>query len=108
MVLRRRTERGAATVTNRPDGDRPSPAAGDVDRDRTVEIAWLPLWQAQLVVHELWERDIPVAMAEDHTSHLRLAALQPMARIFAMSGRADAARRVVEELIGGPPVPQHR
>jgi hypothetical protein len=108
MVLRRRTARGAASVAGRTADDRPAATAGDVDRDRTVEIAWLPLWQAQLVVHELWERDIPVAMAEDHTSHLRLAALQPMARIFAMSGRAAAARRVVEELIGEPPLPQHR
>jgi len=37
------------------------------DPDRTCEAAWLPMWQAQLVLHELWESDIPAVMSEDFT-----------------------------------------
>ena len=44
------------------------------DPHRTCEAAWLPMWQAQLVLHELWEADIPAVMSEDFTSHMRFAA----------------------------------
>ena len=37
------------------------------DAERSIEAAWLPLWQAQLVLHELWEREIPAVQSEDFT-----------------------------------------
>ena len=58
--------------------------------DHVVEVAWLPLWQCQLALHDLWENEIPATMAEDHTSMLRFAAREPMGRIFVMEVRAEA------------------
>lgn len=74
--------------------------------DATVEVAWLPLWQAQLVLHELWERSIPSVMSEDHTSHLRFGAREPMARVFVIAARAEIAARVIEDVTGHPPIGQ--
>jgi hypothetical protein len=71
--------------------------------DRVVEAAWLPLWQAQLVLHALWEQDLPVTMAEDHTSLLRYAAREPMARLFVMEDRRDEVRAAIAEIIGVEP-----
>jgi hypothetical protein len=79
------------------------PSPPDVREDRTVEVAWLPLWQAQLVVHELWEGGVPCVMVEDFSSHLRLGAIQPMARIFVMEPRREAARRIIEQVTGEQP-----
>ena len=79
------------------------PRPRPVRADRVVEAAWLPLWQAQLVIHELLEREMPATMAEDHTSHLRFGAREPMARIFVMEPRLDATRAVIEEITGTPP-----
>jgi len=76
--------------------------------DETVEVAWLPLWQCQLVLDALWEQDVPAALAEDHTSHLRFASLVPMGRIFVLGFRLDAATAIVTDVIGEPPVTQHR
>jgi hypothetical protein len=72
--------------------------------DATVEVAWLPLWQAQLVLHELWQREIPSVMSEDHSSHLRFGAREPMARIFVIAARAKLATEVIEDVIGEPPI----
>jgi hypothetical protein len=76
--------------------------------DASVEIAWLPLWQAHLVLHELWEQDVPTVLAEDHTSHLRFASFEPMARLFVLGHRAARARQIVEDVLGAPPITQHR
>lgn len=76
--------------------------------DEMVEVAWLPLWQAQLVSHGMWERGIPNAMSEDHTSHLRGAAQLPMGRIFVLGLRYDAALAAATDLIGDEPITQHR
>lgn len=76
--------------------------------DRVVEAAWLPLWQAHLVLHELWERELPVTMAEDHTSLLRYAAREPMARLFVMEPRLDEVRRAITEITGVEPPRQDR
>ena len=76
------------------------------DPDRSAEAAWLPLWQAQLVLHELWERDVPAVIAEDFTSHLRFGAREPMARIYVMEPRLAAAVAVIEEITGYPPAHQ--
>jgi hypothetical protein len=75
--------------------------------DATVEVAWLPLWQTQLVLHELWERDIPAVMSEDHTSQLNFASREAMGRIFVIQARADKARSVIAEVIGDDPITLH-
>jgi hypothetical protein len=85
----------------------PSPPR-PVRADRVVEVAWLPLWQCQLVLHDLWENEVPATMSEDHTSHLRMAAREPMARIFVMEPRLVEARAVVERCIGTVPPTQQR
>jgi len=84
------------------------PNPPEVRQDRTVELAWLPLWQAQLVIHELWENGVPCVMVEDFSSHLRMAAMQPMARIFVMEPRRAHALTVVEAVTGNDAVTQHR
>ncbi|MEX2628269.1 MAG: hypothetical protein WD225_15390 [Ilumatobacteraceae bacterium] len=76
------------------------------DPERSAEAAWLPLWQAQLVLHELWEREIPSVMSEDHTSHMRFGAREPMARIWVMEPRLVEAERAIEEITGVPPAHQ--
>lgn len=76
--------------------------------DRVVEAAWLPLWQAHLVLHELWERELPVTMAEDHTSLLRYAAREPMARLFVMEPRLHEVRSAITEITGVEPPRQDR
>jgi hypothetical protein len=76
------------------------------DPERTCEAAWLPMWQAQLVLYELWESDIPAVMSEDFTSHLRFAAREPMARIFVTEPRLVAATEVIERVTGFPPAHQ--
>jgi hypothetical protein len=73
------------------------------DPERTAEAAWLPMWQAQLVLHELWEREIPAVVSEDHSSHLIMVSREPMARIFVMEPRLAEAEAVIEEIIGHPP-----
>jgi hypothetical protein len=79
------------------------PTPPEIKPDRMVEAAWLPLWQAQLVVGALWEADVPCAMAEDSTSHLRLACIQPMARIFVMEPRKAEAQALIEDFTGEQP-----
>ncbi len=64
------------------------------------------MWQAQLVLHELWEHEIPAVMSEDFTSHLRFGAREPMARIFVMETRLAQATKVIEEVTGYPPAHQ--
>ena len=76
--------------------------------EEAVEVAWLPLWQCQLVLSALWDQDVPAVLAEDHTSHLRFASLVPMGRIFVLGVRLEAAREIVAEVIGDEPVTQHR
>ena len=77
------------------------------DADKSIEAAWLPLWQAQLVLHELWERDIPAVQAEDFTSHLRFGSREPMARIFVMEPRLADALDVITSVIGEEPATLH-
>ena len=72
------------------------------DPERTCEAAWLPMWQAQMVLHELLERDIPAVVSEDFTSHLRFCAREPMARIFVMEPRLVEAEQVIEGLESCP------
>ena len=73
------------------------------DPEATVEAAWLPMWQAQLVLHELWEREVPCVVSEDFTSHWRGGSREPMARIFVMEPRLAQAEAIIEEITGYPP-----
>ncbi|HEY5664894.1 MAG TPA: hypothetical protein VIS05_12760 [Ilumatobacter sp.] len=76
------------------------------DPERSCEAAWLPIWQAHLVLHELWEREIPSVLSEDHSSHLIMVAREPMARIFVMEPRLAEAEAAITEIIGHPPAHQ--
>jgi hypothetical protein len=73
------------------------------DPDRVVEVAWLPLWQVHLVMPRLLDGGIPATFSEDHTSHLRFAAMQPMGRIFVMEPRLEQAYEMIRELTGEDP-----
>lgn len=73
--------------------------------DHVVELAWLPLWRAQLLLHHLWECDIPVTMSEDHTSMLRFGAREPMAHLYVMEPRLEAALAALAELDSNDPPP---
>jgi len=73
------------------------------DPQRSVEAAWLPMWQAQLVVHELTEREIPAVVSEDHASRMIGMSREPMARIFVMEPLLAAAKAAIEEITGHPP-----
>lgn len=70
--------------------------------DRVVELAWLPLWRAHLVLHHLWECEVPATLSEDHTAMLRFGAREPMARIFVMEHRLEAGRAALAELDAAP------
>ena len=104
---------GAAGDSRSPRGhDEPaatgsSPSASRARRaaDHVVEVAWLPLWQCQLALHDLWENEIPATMAEDHTSMMRFAAREPMGRIFVMEVRAEVGseRRSPSASASDPP-----
>jgi hypothetical protein len=75
----------------------------EADPDKVVEVAWLPLWQVHLVMPRLLDGGIPATFSEDHTSHLRFASLEPMARIFVMEPRWEEAHEMIKELTGEDP-----
>jgi hypothetical protein len=77
------------------------------DPDKAVEAAWMPIWQAHLIMHELGERDIPAVLSEDHTSHMIFTAREPMARIFVMEPLRAEVEAVIEEITGFPPAHQN-
>ena len=84
----------------------PGGIQGWVQLDRLAQVllslgvmAQCALAQAQLVLHELWERDVPAVVSEDFPSPLRFGAREPMARIFVTEDRrAEAEARVGEFL----------
>ncbi len=67
--------------------------------DHVAELAWLPLWQAHLVLHHMWEANVPVTLSEDHTSQLRFGAREPMAHLYVMEPRLAAAQQVMAEVV---------
>lgn len=69
--------------------------------DRVVELACLPLWQAQLVLHHLWEADVPTTMSEGGLGTLRHWANEPMARLWVMEHRLAEARAALAEVVDG-------
>lgn len=77
-----------------------------VDPERSVAAAWVPMWQTQLVLHELTERGIPAVVSEDHASHMIGVSRQPMAHIFVMEPRLAEAKAAIAEVLGHPPAHQ--
>ena len=78
------------------------------DADRVVEVAWLPLWQCQLALHDLWENEIPATMAEDHTSMMRFAAREPMGSHLRHGGPRRGRQGTDHKCIGIDPPKQDR
>jgi len=74
---------------------------GRVERDdgRVVELACLPLWQAQLVLHHLWEAGVPTTMSEGGLGTLRYWAHEPVARLWVMEHRLTEARAALAEVV---------
>ena len=71
--------------------------------DRTVEAAWVPHWQAQMIVDTLVSAGVPAVMTEDFGIHLTMYRREPMARIFVTEDRKAEAQEIVEEILGHPP-----
>ncbi len=71
--------------------------------DRTVEAAWLPLWQAPMIRDVLVAEGIPAVMSEDFGIHLTMYTREPMARIFVTEDRRAEALALIEEITGLPP-----
>lgn len=73
------------------------------DPDRSIEAAWLPLWQSNLIEAELKAAEIHCVVVEDHSSHWTGRSAIPHARIFVMEPDLAAAEQVIEEITGYPP-----
>jgi hypothetical protein len=76
------------------------------DPERACEAAWLPMWQAPMILEELIQQGIVATMSEDFTSHLRFGARVPMARIYVMEPDRAEAESIIEEITGYPPAHQ--
>lgn len=74
--------------------------------ERTVEAAWVPMWQSQMLAAELIAAGIPAQVAEDYGINLLVHSREPMARIFVTDDRLAEAETLIEEIIGHPP--RHR
>lgn len=81
------------------DDDEPSP-------ERTVEAAWVPQWQSQILADELVASGIPAQAVEDYGINLLVHSREPMARIFVTEDRKAEAEELLEEWLGHPP--RHR
>ncbi len=76
------------------------------DPDRTVEAAWVPLWQSRMICDELNAEGIPAVVTDDYGLNPMMSTREPMARIFVTEDRRDDARHLVEEILGH--APRHR
>ena len=74
--------------------------------DRTVEAAWLPMWQAQIVTDELIAQGVPAVWNEDFSIHMGVYQREAMARIFVTEDRFAEAEEIVEAVTGV--APRHR
>lgn len=52
------------------------------------------------MLHHLWESGVPTTMSEDFTAQLRFGAREPMAHLYVMAHRLDAARAAMAEVTG--------
>jgi hypothetical protein len=73
------------------------------DPERTVEAAWVPFWQAQMIVDELVAEGIPAVMTEDFGVTVTVYSRETMARIFVTEDRKAEAEALIEEITGIPP-----
>lgn len=76
------------------------------DPERTVEAAWLPMWQGQMMTDELIASGIPAVVTDDFSLNMTMYSREPMARIFVTEDRAVEAAEIIEEMLGHPP--RHR
>ena len=74
----------------------------DSGHERVVELASMPLWQAHLVLHHLWEAGVPTTMSEGGLGTLRSPSVEPTARLWVMERRLDEARAVLAEVVDLP------
>lgn len=79
---------------------------GAPSEERTVEAAWVPLWQSQFLVDELEAAGVPSAAVEDFGINVLVHSREPMARIFVTGDRQDEAEEILTELLGH--APRHR
>lgn len=76
------------------------------DPERTVEAAWIPTWQGQMITDELIAAGIPAVVVEDFGINLTMYTREPMSRIFVTEDRKAAAEALIAEIIGHEP--RHR
>lgn len=74
--------------------------------ERSVEAAWLPLWQSRMVTAELVASGIPAVVTDDFNLNMTMYSREPMARIFVTEDRVGEAAEIIEEILGHPP--RHR
>jgi len=74
--------------------------------DRTVEAAWVPMWQSQMLTDELRAAGIPAEAVDDFGLNMLVHSREPMARIFVTEDRKEEAEDVLAEILGHPP--KHR
>jgi hypothetical protein len=76
------------------------------DPGRTVEAAWVPTWQAQMLTDELVAEGIPAVVTDDFGMYITTYSREPMSRIFVTEDRLAEAEALIEEITGDPP--RHR
>ena len=81
-------------------------SSDDPSAERTVEAAWVPLWQSQIITDELINDGIPARMVEDYGINMLVHSREPMARVFVTEDRRVEAESLIEEILGHPP--RHR
>lgn len=96
-----RDELRAATdwLLGRDDPKPPNP-------DRTVEAAWVPLWQSQILTDELNAQGVPAVVTDDYSINPMMTTTEPMARIFVTEDRRAEAQEILADLLGHEP--RHR
>lgn len=72
--------------------------------DRTVEAAWVPMWQAPMLTDELVAQGVPAVWNEDFAIHLGVYSREPMARIFVTEDRKAEAEAIIEDVTGVAPI----
>ncbi|MEM9514356.1 MAG: DUF2007 domain-containing protein [Actinomycetota bacterium] len=77
------------------------------DPDRTVEAAWVPQWQAPMIVDTLKEAGVPAVASDDFGIHLLNDHRGPMSRVFVTEDRKAEAHEIIEDILGHPPPSRH-
>ena len=77
------------------------------DPERTVEAAWVPFWQAQMLVDELVAAGHPGGDDGGLRSDRHDVHRETMARIFVTEDRKAEAEALIAEITGIPPAHRH-